>query len=156
MDLLFIFGDFWILNFGDFWHWGEWGEFEVTYQTFELEQLLPSRSFLVFPLTLTLPGKGEFRKMIGPDKTYSGRPLYNKTGEILFFKGECLILYFVFIKKENFRKSVAPLQRVWLQCRWVRHWRHQEYLIIADDSQAHIPGVGRNGLHCRLESLKKL
>ena len=73
---------------------GEWGEFEVTYQTFELEQLLPSRSFLVFPLTLTLPGKGEFRKMIGPNKTYSGRPLYNKTqtGEVIFFEGEKFIL----------------------------------------------------------------
>merc|ERR1719208_798263 len=48
------------------------------------------RSFLVFPLTLTLPGKGEFRKMIGPNKTFSGRPLYNRTqtGEIIFFEDD--------------------------------------------------------------------
>ena len=32
--------------------------------------------------------------MIGPNKTYSGRPLYNKTrtGEIIFFEGEKFIL----------------------------------------------------------------
>ena len=32
--------------------------------------------------------------MIGPNKTYSGRPLYNKTqtGEIVFFEGEKFIL----------------------------------------------------------------
>ena len=60
----------------------------------KLELLFSSRSFLVFPLTLTLPGKGEFKKMIGPNKTYSGRPLYNEsqTGEIIFFEGEKFIL----------------------------------------------------------------
>ena len=59
-----------------------------------MDLLFISRSFLVFPLTLTLPGKGEFRKMIGPNKTYSGRPLYNKTQtvEIIFFDGEKFIL----------------------------------------------------------------
>ena len=73
---------------------------------------MPSRSFLVFPLTLTLPGKGEFRKMIGPDKTYSGRPVYNntQTGEKIFFKGECLIrVYFLFIEKRI-------LENLWRLC----------------------------------------
>ena len=52
------------------------------------------RSFVVFPLSLTLPGKGEFKKIIGKDKTYSGRPVYNhtETGELIFFRGEFWVL----------------------------------------------------------------
>ena len=47
-----------------------------------------SRSFLVFPLSLTIPGKGEFRKMMGPKPTVTpnGRPVYNhtETGQKIF------------------------------------------------------------------------
>ena len=48
----------------------------------------------MFPLSLTLPGKGEFKKIIGKDKTYSGRPVYNhtETGELIFFRGEFWVL----------------------------------------------------------------
>ena len=44
----------------------------------------------MFPLSLTIPGKGQFRKLLEPDQTYSGRPVYNhtETGEIIFFRGE--------------------------------------------------------------------
>ena len=46
------------------------------------------RSFLVFPLSLNIPGKGLFRKLIGENKTY--RPVYNQTetGELIFYKGK--------------------------------------------------------------------
>ena len=48
------------------------------------------RSFLLFPLSLNIPGKGLFRKLVGENKTYNGRPVYNhtQTGEVIFFKGE--------------------------------------------------------------------
>ena len=48
------------------------------------------RSFLLFPLSLNIPGKGLFRKLIGENKTYNDRPVYNhtQTGEVIFFKGE--------------------------------------------------------------------
>ena len=48
------------------------------------------RSFLLFPLSLNIPGKGLFRKLIGENKTYNERPVYNhtQTGEVIFFKGE--------------------------------------------------------------------
>ena len=48
------------------------------------------RSFLLFPLSLNIPGKGLFRKLIGENKTYNDRPVYNhtETGEVIFFKGE--------------------------------------------------------------------
>ena len=50
------------------------------------------RSFLLFPLSLNIPGKGLFRKLIGENKTYNDRPVYNhtQTGEVIFFKGEIL------------------------------------------------------------------
>ena len=50
------------------------------------------RSFLLFPLTLNIPGKGLFRKLIGENKTYNDRPVYNhtQTGEVIFFKGEII------------------------------------------------------------------
>ena len=72
-----------------------------------------SRSFLVFPLSLTLPGKGKYRKMIGTNTTYSGRPVYNytETGELIFFKGECLLLLGISVT-ENCRKLLAPLSWV--------------------------------------------
>ena len=48
------------------------------------------RSFLLFPLSLNITGKGLFRKEIGENKTYNKRPVYNhtETGEVIFFKGE--------------------------------------------------------------------
>ena len=47
----------------------------------------------MFPLSLTIPGKGEFRKLIGQDKTYNDRPIYNNTeGEIIFYIGESWVL----------------------------------------------------------------
>ena len=48
------------------------------------------RSFLLFPLSLNIPGKGLFRKLIGENKTYNKRPVYihPETGELIFFKGE--------------------------------------------------------------------
>ena len=48
------------------------------------------RSFLLFPLSLNIPGKGLFRKLIGENKTYNERPVYNhtETGDIIFYKGE--------------------------------------------------------------------
>ena len=48
------------------------------------------RSFLLFPLSLNIPGKGLFRKLIGENKTYNDRPVYNRneTGEVIFFKGD--------------------------------------------------------------------
>ena len=51
------------------------------------------RSFLLFPLSLNIPGKGLFRKLIGENKTYNHRPVYNhiETGEVIFFKGDTYI-----------------------------------------------------------------
>ena len=48
------------------------------------------RSFLLFPLSLNIPGKGLFRKLIGENKTYNDRPVYNQseTGDVIFFKGD--------------------------------------------------------------------
>ena len=48
------------------------------------------RSFLLFPLSLNIPGKGLFRKLIGESKTYNDRPVYNRneTAEVIFFKGD--------------------------------------------------------------------
>jgi len=48
------------------------------------------RSFLVFPLSLNIPGKGLFRKLVGENKTYNDRPVYNhtQTGEVIFFKDD--------------------------------------------------------------------
>ena len=48
------------------------------------------RSFLLFPLSLNIPGKGLFRKLIGENKTYNDRPVYNhtQTEEVIFFKGK--------------------------------------------------------------------
>jgi len=48
------------------------------------------RSFLLFPLSLNIPGKGLFRKLIGENKTHNDRPVYNhtETGEVIFFKGD--------------------------------------------------------------------
>ena len=48
------------------------------------------RSFLLFPLSLNIPGKGLFRKLIGENKTYNKRPVYKhpETGEVIFFKGD--------------------------------------------------------------------
>ena len=45
----------------------------------------------MFPLSLTIPGKGQFRKMVG-FKMFSGRPVYNhtETGERIFFKGKLI------------------------------------------------------------------
>ena len=56
-------------------------------------KVLSLRSFLVFPLSLTIPGKGQFRKLLEPDQTYSGRPVYNhtETGERIFFRGELMM-----------------------------------------------------------------
>ena len=53
------------------------------------------RSFLLFPLSLNIPGKGLFRKLIGENKTYNGRPVYNhtQTGEVIFFKGEIFLSF---------------------------------------------------------------
>jgi len=52
------------------------------------------RSFLLFPLSLNIPGKGLFRKLIGENKTYNHRPVYNRneTGEVIFFKGDIFSL----------------------------------------------------------------
>ena len=46
------------------------------------------RSFLLYPLSLNIPGKGLFRKLIGENETY--RPVYNQTetGEVIFYKGK--------------------------------------------------------------------
>ena len=67
----------------------------------QLLSLFPSRSFLVFPLSLTLPGKGKYRKLIGTNTTYSGRPVYNhtETGEMIFFRGECLLLLRIYVRE---------------------------------------------------------
>ena len=48
------------------------------------------RSFLLFPLSLNIPGKGLFRKLIGENKIYNGRPVYkhSDTEDFIFFKGE--------------------------------------------------------------------
>ena len=48
------------------------------------------RSFLLFPLSLNIPGKGLFRKLIGENKIYNGRPVYkhSETEDFIFFKGE--------------------------------------------------------------------
>ena len=52
-------------------------------------QLILFRSFLVFPLRLTIPGIGEFRKEIGSNKNYNGRPVYThiEGKEIIFYRG---------------------------------------------------------------------
>ena len=44
----------------------------------------------LFPLSLNIPGKGLFRKLIGENKAFNGRPVYNRneTGEVIFFKGK--------------------------------------------------------------------
>ena len=51
------------------------------------------RSFLLFPFSLNIPGKGLFRKLIGENKTYNDRPVYTntQTGEVIFFKGEIFL-----------------------------------------------------------------
>ena len=48
------------------------------------------RSFLLFPQSLNMPGKGLFRKLIGENKTFNDRPVYNQiqTGDVIFFKGD--------------------------------------------------------------------
>ena len=48
------------------------------------------RSFLLFPLSLNIPGIGLFRKLICENKIYNGRPVYkhSETGDYIFFKGE--------------------------------------------------------------------
>ena len=48
------------------------------------------RSFLLFPLSLNVPGIGLFRKLICENKIYNGRPVYkhSETGDFIFFKGE--------------------------------------------------------------------
>ena len=50
------------------------------------------RSFLLFPLSLNIPGRGLFRKLIGENKVYNGRPVYNhsETGDVIFYKGEII------------------------------------------------------------------
>ena len=50
------------------------------------------RSFLLFPLSLNITGKGLFRKLIGENKTYNDHPVYNRTetGEVIFFKGKII------------------------------------------------------------------
>ena len=58
---------------------------------FSLEILiLTGRSFLVLPLSLSLPGKGEFRKLFGQNKTVNVRPVYKHTdtGEKIQFKSK--------------------------------------------------------------------
>ena len=71
------------------------------------------RSFLVFPLSLNIPGKGLFRKLIGENKTY--HPVYNQTetGEVIFYKGKI----FKDLKNKTeifslYRRSVAKLWRM--------------------------------------------
>ena len=46
------------------------------------------RSFLVFPLRLTIPGRGEFIKQVGFNMTYNNRPVYTnqETAERIFFE----------------------------------------------------------------------
>ena len=74
------------------------------------------RSFLLFPLSLNIPGKGLFRKLIGENKTYNDRPVYNhtQTGEVIFFKGEKNIFEFVKINEIFllFRRSLAKLREL--------------------------------------------
>ena len=71
------------------------------------------RSFLLFPLSLNIPGKGLFRKLIGENKTYNDRPVYNRTqtGEVIFFKGE-IFLSFESKILINFLKCLSPLKKV--------------------------------------------
>ena len=61
---------------------------------FYIGRIYTARSFVVFPLSLTLPGKGVFRKLIGANTTYSGRPVYSHsdTGEMIFFRGEFWVI----------------------------------------------------------------
>ena len=64
------------------------------------------RSFLLFPLSLNIPGKGLFRKLIGENKTYNDRPVYNhtQTGEVIFFKGEIFLSF----ESKNFNQFFLP------------------------------------------------
>ena len=52
------------------------------------------RSFLLFPLSLNIPGIGLFRKLICENKIYNGRRVYkhSETGDFIFFKGEIVRL----------------------------------------------------------------
>ena len=66
-----------------------WGKYKLIRIRRPSIKILSSRSFLLFPLSLTIPGKGRYRKLLGFNKTCSGRPVYNhtETGERIFFRG---------------------------------------------------------------------
>ena len=70
------------------------------------------RSFLLLPLSLNIPGKGLFRKLIGENKTYNKRAVYNhtETGELIFFKGK------IFNTLENKSKHFYFVDDLWRSC----------------------------------------
>ena len=75
------------------------------------------RSFLLFPLSLNIPGKGFFRKLIGKNKTFNDRPVYNhiETGEVIFFKGKI----FLRLRLRSRDPAKTTEERLWLRNRFV-------------------------------------